>query len=130
MCVLPQSSHRQWVKSLDLNIGLKILWSADFLFTKSILVSIIEGVTLKTFAEAMWCPRWRDTMRLEIEAQERNKTWLLWELPSSKCFIVCKWIYTIKHNEYATVKMYKVKLVACGVRKNEGIDYSETFFQW
>ncbi|XP_024009467.1 uncharacterized protein LOC112084549 [Eutrema salsugineum] len=51
---------------------------------KAFPCSITQGVVPKFFAEAMKDPRWREAMRLEIEAQERNQTWLIEHLPPAK----------------------------------------------
>ena len=77
-------------------------------------MSITLGVIPKTFAEAMKCPRWKEAMQLEIEAQERNKTLLVGELPPGKRVIGCKWVFTIKYNVDGAVERYNARLVECG----------------
>lgn len=42
---------------------------------RGFFASVVSGTGPKTFAEEMKCSRWGETMRVEIEAQEKNKTW-------------------------------------------------------
>lgn len=39
---------------------------------------------------------WVNTMRSELEAIERNKTWNLVELPPGRKLISLKWVYKLK----------------------------------
>nr|GEV37333.1 retrovirus-related Pol polyprotein from transposon TNT 1-94 [Tanacetum cinerariifolium] len=57
---------------------------------------------------------------------------LIWELvPRPECvmIIVLRWIYKVKLDEYADVLKNKARLVAKGYRKEEGIDFKESFAQ-
>ncbi|CAH9146225.1 unnamed protein product [Cuscuta epithymum] len=80
-----------------------------------------------TFSEASRDPQWREAMSREIAALERSGTWRIQDLPSGKKAIFCKWVYKIKYKSDGSVERYKARLVVCGNRQVQGIDYSETF---
>lgn len=62
-----------------------------------------------------------------MNALEKNETWELVPLPTSKKTIGCHWIYTVKHNSDRPMSIYKARLVAKGYMKTFGIDYDEAF---
>ncbi|GJR88128.1 retrovirus-related pol polyprotein from transposon TNT 1-94 [Tanacetum coccineum] len=66
-------------------------------------------------------------MKLEIQALEKNHTWILVPLPPGKTPIGNKWVYKIKHKADGAIERYKARLVAKGFNQKEGIDYTETF---
>jgi len=57
---------------------------------------------------------WMTTIREEMEAFHRNKTWELVELPEGRKAIGCKWVYKIKHDGNDQVERYHVRLVVKG----------------
>ncbi|GJR44849.1 retrovirus-related pol polyprotein from transposon TNT 1-94 [Tanacetum coccineum] len=66
-------------------------------------------------------------MKLEIQALEKNHTWIVVPLPPAKTPINNKWVYKIKHKADEAIERYKARLVAKGFNQKEGIDYTETF---
>nr|GEW37356.1 ribonuclease H-like domain-containing protein [Tanacetum cinerariifolium] len=81
----------------------------------------------KDFFEASQDPKWIEVIYLEVEALNRNGTWVLTELPENRKPIGCKWIFKIKYKANGEVERYKARLVAKGNNQKEGIDYEETF---
>ncbi|KAJ4769803.1 Retroelement pol polyprotein-like [Rhynchospora pubera] len=79
------------------------------------------------FGEAIKCDKWREAMRDEIDALERNGTWTMENLPPGKTAIGCKWVYRVKYHADGRVERYKARLVALGNRQIQGVDYAETF---
>ncbi|KAJ4754029.1 Retroelement pol polyprotein-like [Rhynchospora pubera] len=79
------------------------------------------------FGEAIKCDKWREAMRDEIDALERNRTWTMENLPPGKTAIGCKWVYRVKYHADGRVERYKARLVALGNRQIQGVDYAETF---
>ncbi|KAJ3702693.1 hypothetical protein LUZ61_006398 [Rhynchospora tenuis] len=79
------------------------------------------------FGEAMKDDKWREAMRVEIDALERNGTWTIENLPYGKKAIGCKWVYRIKYHSDGTIERYKARVVVLGNRQVEGIDFKKTF---
>ncbi|XP_021751608.1 uncharacterized protein LOC110717256 [Chenopodium quinoa] len=86
--------------------------------------SIVEP---RNFNEAMKHDGWREAMQKEISALEKNKTWVMEELPPGKKALGCRWVYKVKLNSDGTIERLKAHLVIFGNHQVEGIDYNETF---
>jgi hypothetical protein len=72
-------------------------------------------------------PKWKDAMKEELLALQKNKTWELVHLPEGKKAVGCKWVFTVKQTPEGKVDRYKARLVAKGYSQTYGIDYDETF---
>lgn len=70
---------------------------------------------------------WREAMRKEIEAVEKNKTWKLTELPPGHKPIGLKWIYKIKRDTDGKIIKHKARIVAKGYVQKKGVDFEEIF---
>ncbi|GJU86702.1 putative RNA-directed DNA polymerase [Tanacetum coccineum] len=81
----------------------------------------------KSFAKACADPRWVEAMNLEMEALNRNGTWVVTELPSGRKAIGCKWVWKIKYKSNGEVERFKARLVTKGFNQKEGVDFNETF---
>ncbi|CAM8941571.1 unnamed protein product [Rhodiola kirilowii] len=91
------------------------------------LAAITANSEPDSFYKAMQSKHWREAMSSELDALERNKTWIISPLPSGKTSIGCKWVYRIKYNSNGSIERHKARLVILGNRQKEGIDYTETF---
>lgn len=91
------------------------------------LAAVAAGVEPKTFREAMEDEIWRNAMSLEITSLEDLHTWDITTLPKGKTALACQWIYKYKYNADGTIERPKARLVVCGNRQVEGVDYDETF---
>ncbi|KAL0308186.1 UNVERIFIED_CONTAM: putative mitochondrial protein [Sesamum calycinum] len=69
-------------------------------------------------------------MKAEIDAPERNDTWIIENLPLDKKAIGCKWVYKIKYNSGGTIKRFKARLVVLENNQVERIDYHELLLLW
>lgn len=65
-------------------------------------------------------------MQEEIQALEKNQTWILQDLPHGKRPISCKWVYHVKYNSDGSIQRFKARLVILGDHQVEGY-YKETF---
>ena len=81
----------------------------------------------KTLSEALSKEEWREAMRVEMEALEKNRTWEIVELPKGKKPVGCKWVFSVKYRADGKLERYKARLVAKGYTQTYGIDYQETF---
>jgi len=71
--------------------------------------------------------KWKDAIKEELLALQKNKTWELVHLPKGKKAVGCKWVFTIKQTPEGKVDRYKARLVAKGYSQTYRIDYDETF---
>ncbi|KAJ4751619.1 Retroelement pol polyprotein-like [Rhynchospora pubera] len=94
---------------------------------RAFLAAVTKEREPRHYGEAVKSKNWRDAMQNEIDALERNETWILEDLPPNKSAIGCKWVYRIKYHADGRVERYKARLVDLGNKQVEGIDYTETF---
>lgn len=71
--------------------------------------------------------RWLEAINEEIESLCLNNTWTLVPRPENKNIVDCKWVFTIKNDEYGNPMKYKARLVARGFSQRYLEDYNETF---
>ncbi|KAL2235336.1 UNVERIFIED_CONTAM: Retrovirus-related Pol polyprotein from transposon RE1, partial [Sesamum indicum] len=81
----------------------------------------------KWFSEAQKHLEWRNAMKQEIDALEKNNTWELCSLPEGKKPTGCKWVFKTKLRPGGSVERHKTRLVAKGFNQVEGEDYSDCF---
>jgi len=58
--------------------------------------------------------QWQQAIKEELDSLEFNKTWSLVPKPEDKNIVDCKWIFTIKKDEFGKPKKHKARLVARG----------------
>jgi hypothetical protein len=100
--------------------------SCGHLQGKSLEEEYIEEEPLN-WEEAVLTEHWKASMKREIDALLKNKTWKLVKLPPGRKAIKCKWVYKIKRDKDGNVRLYKSRLTACGYSQKYLIDYVETF---
>ncbi|CAH9084675.1 unnamed protein product [Cuscuta europaea] len=81
----------------------------------------------KTYNQAAKFPEWQDAMKTEIQALEKNNTWVLVNPPPNQNVIGCKWVFKTKLKPDGSLERYKARLVAKGYTQEEGVDYFDTF---
>jgi hypothetical protein len=81
----------------------------------------------QSFTEAKKDAAWRATMKAEMNAVEKNRTWELADLPRGHCTITLKWVYKLKRDEVGAIIKHKARLVARGFLQREGIDFNDAF---
>nr|GEV31542.1 copia protein [Tanacetum cinerariifolium] len=67
------------------------------------------------------------TMQEELNEFEHLEVWELVPRPDKVMVITLKWIYKVKLDELGGILKNKARLVACGYRQEEGIDFEESF---
>eukprot|EP00253_Pinus_taeda_P033527 PITA_33527 len=66
----------------------------------------------QTYSEAKGIPEWEQAMEVEFQSFQKNHTWTLFDLPTGKKSISCKWVYKVKYKADGTLDKYKACLVA------------------
>lgn len=69
---------------------------------------------------------WLVTMKKELRAIEKNKTWELIE-ESIKKSINVKWVYKLKQRPNGEISKHKARIVARGFLQKLGIDFDEVY---
>ncbi|KAM7461061.1 hypothetical protein LguiA_029182 [Lonicera macranthoides] len=94
---------------------------------KAFLTSLNSIAIPKTLSEALGDENWRNAMKVEMKALEKNETWDLVKLPEEKKPVGCRWVFTVKYKSDGSLERYKARLVAKGYTQTYSIDYLETF---
>lgn len=58
--------------------------------------------------------QWQQVIKEELDFLTFNNTWSLVPKPEDKNIVDCKWIFTIKKDEFGKPKKHKARLVARG----------------
>ena len=94
---------------------------------KNFIVSLNTTLILNTVSETLTKREWKDAVREEMSALEKNKTWEIVERPKGKNIVDCKWIFTLKYKADGSLERHKARLVAKGYTQTYRVDYQETF---
>lgn len=70
--------------------------------------------------------KWEQAIQEEINSLLVN-TWSLVTKPDNKNIVDCKWVFTLKNDEFGNPSKYKARLVARGFSQEYLKDYDETF---
>ena len=62
-------------------------------------------------------------MKFELDALERNGTWILVDMLENVKSIGNKWVYKVKYRVYGSIERYKARLVAKGYNQVEGLHF-------
>nr|GEW92606.1 hypothetical protein [Tanacetum cinerariifolium] len=80
-----------------------------------------------TIKEALTDPAWIESMQEELHQFIKFDVWELVPSPDGIKPLTLKWLFKNKHDEENTVIRNKTRLVVRGYRKEEGIDFEESF---
>ncbi|GJR83548.1 retrovirus-related pol polyprotein from transposon TNT 1-94 [Tanacetum coccineum] len=89
--------------------------------------AFLTAVEPKTYKDALTQSCWIEAMQEELNEFERLEVWELVPRPDKVMVITLKWIYKVKLDELGGILKNKARLVACGYRQEEGIDFEESF---
>ncbi|GKD23863.1 ribonuclease H-like domain-containing protein [Tanacetum coccineum] len=81
----------------------------------------------KSYTDAASDIMWIEAMNQEMEALNRNGTWVITDLLVGRKSIGRKWVFKVKYKSSGEVERFKARLVAKCFNKKEEIDYEETF---
>ncbi|GJT27002.1 retrovirus-related pol polyprotein from transposon TNT 1-94 [Tanacetum coccineum] len=86
--------------------------------------AFLTTVEPKNYKDALTQACWIEAMQEELHEFDRLELWELVPHPDNVMIITLKWIYKVKLDEMRGIK---ARLVACGYRQEEGIDFEESF---
>ncbi|GJU85656.1 retrovirus-related pol polyprotein from transposon TNT 1-94 [Tanacetum coccineum] len=89
--------------------------------------AFLTTVEPKNYIDALTQACGIEAMQEELNEFERLKVWELVPRPDKVMVITLKWIYKVKLDELGGILKNKARLVACGYRQEEGIDFEESF---
>nr|GEY28241.1 hypothetical protein [Tanacetum cinerariifolium] len=89
--------------------------------------AFLTSVEPKTYKEVLTQSCWIEAMQEELNEFERREVWELVPRPDKVMVITLKWIYKVKLDELGGILKNKARLVARGHRKEEGIEFEESF---
>ncbi|GKA71671.1 retrovirus-related pol polyprotein from transposon TNT 1-94 [Tanacetum coccineum] len=81
----------------------------------------------KNYKDALTQTCWIKAMQEELHEFKPLEVWELVPRPDKVMIITLKWIYKVKLNEMGGILKNNARLVACGYRQEEGIDFEESF---
>nr|GEW28267.1 retrovirus-related Pol polyprotein from transposon TNT 1-94 [Tanacetum cinerariifolium] len=79
------------------------------------------------YKDALTQSCWIEAMQEELNEFERLEVWELVPRPDKLMVITLKWIYKLKLDELGGILKNKAHLVARGYRREEGIEFEESF---
>ncbi|CAH2109171.1 unnamed protein product [Euphydryas editha] len=69
--------------------------------------------------------KWKEAIQTELQALQKNKTWIETYLPEDKKAIKTKWVFKIKKENGQN--KYKARLVVRGFQQQDKLDHSEIY---
>nr|GEX92744.1 Gag-Pol polyprotein [Tanacetum cinerariifolium] len=99
----------------------------DSLFGVSITEVTSAQSSSTTYKDALTQSCWIEAMQEELNEFKRLEVWELVPRPEKVMVITLKWIYKVKLDELGGILKNKARLVACGYRQEEGIEFEESF---
>ncbi|GJS39573.1 retrovirus-related pol polyprotein from transposon TNT 1-94 [Tanacetum coccineum] len=89
--------------------------------------AFLTAVKPKTYKDALTQSFWIEAMQEELNEFECLRVWELVPRLDKVMVITLKWIYKVKLDELGGILKKKARLVACGYRQEEGMDFEESF---
>ncbi|KAH7568282.1 hypothetical protein JRO89_XS07G0271200 [Xanthoceras sorbifolium] len=95
---------------------------------RQFLAAVTTWVEPKSYSEAVKHPRWRNAMKDELAALERQGTWTLESLPPGKVALGSMWVYKSKLKQDGSLERLKGRLVQPqGITQENTEDNSSPF---
>ena len=91
------------------------------------LLFLLSQIDLKNVKMALNELIWVDAMHEELNQFEKLGVWKLVELPKGKRSLDMRWVYRNKQDDSGVIVHNKARLMVCGFRQIEGLDYTEVY---
>uniref|UniRef100_A0A151UGM5 Retrovirus-related Pol polyprotein from transposon TNT 1-94 n=1 Tax=Cajanus cajan TaxID=3821 RepID=A0A151UGM5_CAJCA len=118
------------MRSLGTTFPISYYFNYDnfFLFyTNNFCQQLLKVVNPSRLRRQIRIPKWRATMKDEIDALEHNGTWTLEGLSPGKTTPSCKWNYKVKYKDNGLIKHFKGRPIVFDNQQIPEIDFTETF---
>jgi hypothetical protein len=89
--------------------------------------NIKEPLTVREALAGPHKKEWAQALLAEIDALNKNGTWIRVRRPKGANIIKCKWVLKIKFNSDGKLEKFKARLVAKGFKQKYLVDYFETY---
>nr|GFA18578.1 retrovirus-related Pol polyprotein from transposon TNT 1-94 [Tanacetum cinerariifolium] len=113
------------VKTAFLNVSTRLQLHEQALFCY--YDAFLTSVEPKTYKKALTQSCWIEAMQEELNQFERLEVWELVPRPDKVMMITLKWIYKVKLDKLGGILKNKSCMVARGYRREEGINFEESF---
>lgn len=81
----------------------------------------------QSVTEALSIPHWKQAMKDEFHALQKNQTWELVPYHCDLSIVDCKWIYKTKYKPNGEIERFKARLVAKGFQQDPRVSFGNTF---
>ncbi|KAH9783514.1 hypothetical protein KPL71_009336 [Citrus sinensis] len=113
---------RKGVRSCTIHpIGNFVSYNSLSLVYRTFITSLDSVQIPRTIHETLKHPGWQKAVQDEVTALEKNRTWVITDLPAGKIPVGCKWIFAIKHKADGSIERLKARLVAKGFTQSYDI---------
>ncbi|GAA0185705.1 transmembrane signal receptor [Lithospermum erythrorhizon] len=91
------------------------------------IAHLTSNLESRNYKEAVRELGWRNAIKLEINALEKNRSWDIVTLTPGKRVIGCQWVYKTKYKSDSSIERHKERLVVLENHQIEGEDFTDTF---
>ena len=95
--------------------------------SSGLLSALLASTEPKGFKSAAKNPAWLAAMDEEVQALQKNHTWILVPRPTNTNIVGSKWVFRTKYFPDGSIERLKARLVAKGYTQVPGLDYNDTF---
>jgi hypothetical protein len=88
---------------------------------------IVVPLMFKQAMTSAHSEEWANAMMAEFGSLVDTGTFEYVDAPEGRKVITCKWVFSVKYNQWNEFERFKARLVARGFTQIYGIDYKETF---
>lgn len=99
----------------------------DYVTSVALTTNNDEPLCYQEAVQGSKSEKWKEVMKDEMMALDKNDTWDLVELPKDRKTMGCKWVYKLKRGVDGTRDCYKARLAVKGFSQKAGIDFHEIF---
>ena len=89
---------------------------------KKFITNLNTIVILRPLFETLNSKEWKQVMRAEMDALEKNRILDMVKLPRGKSLVRSKWVFIVKHKVDGSLESYKARLIAKSYTRTYEVD--------